>query len=160
MHSYRSLFLILLGVISLQVAHAATLTYNWDIGWMNYNPDSRQVRPIIAINGKWPSPQIVGNVGDNVIVNVINNLGNQSLTIHWHGLRQVGNNANDGTPMVSQCPIIPGTNYTYTFTVRHWTSRPLLFTKYEIAPTTWDLLVPFPQPRTIHGWPARPAHCT
>jgi iron transport multicopper oxidase len=117
MHSFQSLFLALLGFLSLQVVCAATITYNWDIGWINQNPDNRQVRPVIAINGKWPSPQIVGNVGDNVIVNVNNNLGNQSLTIHWHGLHQTGNNANDGTPVVTQCPIIPGTNYTYTFAV-------------------------------------------
>ena len=103
--------------VLLHNAWAATVTYNWNIGWINANPDGRAVRPVIAINGKWPAPAVVGNVGDNVIVNVNNNLGNQSLTVHWHGILQMGNNANDGTPMVAQCPIIPGTNYTYTFTV-------------------------------------------
>jgi iron transport multicopper oxidase len=109
---------LLVPCLLFHAAQAATVTYNWNIGWINANPDDRAVRPVIAINGKWPAPAVVGNVGDNVIVNVNNNLGNQSLTIHWHGIRQIGNNANDGTPMVSQCSIIPGKNYTYTFTVR------------------------------------------
>lgn len=39
------------------------------------------------------------------------------MTLHWHGLSQKGNNANDGISMVAQCPIIPGTSYTYTFTL-------------------------------------------
>jgi Multicopper oxidase len=34
-------------------------------------------RPIIAINGQWPSPTIEANVGDDVAVTVNNNLGNQ-----------------------------------------------------------------------------------
>lgn len=39
------------------------------------------------------------------------------MTVHWHGIFQRDNNANDGTPMTSQCPIIPGTSYTYKFNV-------------------------------------------
>jgi iron transport multicopper oxidase len=73
--------------------------------------------PVIAINGKWPSPTVKGNINDTIVVNVNNNLGNQSLTIHWHGLFQTNNNDNDGTPVVAQCPIIPGSSYTYTFQV-------------------------------------------
>jgi iron transport multicopper oxidase len=80
--------------------------------------------PVIAINGQWPSPTIRGNVQDTIVVNVNNKLGNESLTIHWHGLFQTGNNANDGTPMVAQCPIIPGTSYTYTFKVRLYLDPP------------------------------------
>ncbi|OCK76302.1 multicopper oxidase [Lepidopterella palustris CBS 459.81] len=76
---------------------------------------SCSARPVIAINNQWPSPTIRGNIGDTVTVNVKNNLGNETLTIHWHGIFQTGNNANDGTPMVAQCPIIPGASYTYTF---------------------------------------------
>jgi hypothetical protein len=29
---------------------AATLTYNWDIGFVNVNPDGRLTRPAIGIN--------------------------------------------------------------------------------------------------------------
>jgi iron transport multicopper oxidase len=114
---HRFFLSLLTPLLLTQAAIAATVTYNWDVGWISYNPDNRAVRPVIAINGKWPSPQIVGNVGDTVVVNVNNKLGNESLSIHWHGLPQTGNNANDGTPMITACPIIPGTSYTYNFTV-------------------------------------------
>ena len=122
------LFLSVIGFAS-----AATVEYTFNVGWMEYNPDgllTRQAyfrhrrhhhtdlgRPIIAINNQWPAPTIRANVGDIVLVNVNNNLGNETLTIHWHGLLQTGNAHNDGTPMVSQCPIIPGSSYTYEFTV-------------------------------------------
>jgi len=38
-----------------------------------------------------------------------------STTIHWHGVHQEYNNANDGVPGVTQCPIAPGKSFTYTF---------------------------------------------
>ncbi len=75
----------------------------------NFNLSS----PVIAINGKWPSPALRGNINDTLIVNVHNDLGNQSLSLHWHGIHMTGNNKDDGVPMVTQCPIIPGTSYTY-----------------------------------------------
>jgi Multicopper oxidase len=81
-----------------QTASAATLNYNWDITWVQANPDGRLTRPVIGINGKWPNPPIIANLGDNVVVTVNNKLGNESTTIHWHGLFQVGNNNNDGPP--------------------------------------------------------------
>ncbi|EED19078.1 laccase, putative [Talaromyces stipitatus ATCC 10500] len=45
--------------------------------------------PVIAINGVWPAPMIRGTVNDTVVVKVHNSLGNQSLSIHWHGLHMV-----------------------------------------------------------------------
>ncbi|CRG91824.1 hypothetical protein PISL3812_08878 [Talaromyces islandicus] len=102
---------------SFPLAYAFVVTYNWDIGWITANPDGEYTRPVIAINGQWPSPTITANIHDTIIVNVHNSLGNQSMTIHWHGIFQQDNNANDGTPMASQCPIIPGTSYTYKFKV-------------------------------------------
>ena len=35
--------------------------------------------------------------------------------MHWHGINQRGNEWNDGVPGVSQCPIPPGSSYTYRF---------------------------------------------
>lgn len=58
------------------------------------------------------------NVGDTVVVTLNNKLGNETTSLHWHGLYQAGSNANDGPPMVTQCPILPGQSYIYTFRVR------------------------------------------
>ncbi|KAF2671312.1 hypothetical protein BT63DRAFT_423525 [Microthyrium microscopicum] len=53
--------------------------------------------------------------GDTLIVNVCNNLGNQSTTIHWHGIFQNGTNSMDGTTGVTQCAIAPGRTQRYEF---------------------------------------------
>ena len=103
--------------LSLQSALAATVTYNWDINWVSANPDGELTRPVIGINGQWPCPTLRANVGDTVIVNVMNQLGNQSTAIHWHGLYQKGSTAMDGPVGLTQCAIPPGQSQTYKFQV-------------------------------------------
>ena len=39
----------------------------------------------------------------------------EGAAIHWHGLSQNGTQYSDGVPGVTQCPIAPGANFTYTF---------------------------------------------
>jgi len=75
-----------------------TVNYNWDITWVNVNPDQRASRPAVGINGQWPGPTISGNTGDEIVVTVNNKLGNESTSIHWHGIHQYFNNNNDGPP--------------------------------------------------------------
>lgn len=99
--------------------HAATVTYDFDIGWVTANPDGAFERPVMGINGQWPIPQITANVGDRVIVNVVNNLGDQSTGLHFHGLFQRGTPHMDGPVGVTQCPIAPGASFRYDFKVGH-----------------------------------------
>lgn len=68
--------------------HAATVTYDFDIAWLTANPDGAFDRPAIGINGQWPIPQINVTVGDRLVVNVQNSLGNQTTSLHFHGLYQ------------------------------------------------------------------------
>lgn len=103
---------------SLQLATAATVTYDFNIGWVAANPDGAFERPTIGINGQWPIPQIEANIGDNVIVHATNQLGNQSTSLHFHGLFMNGTTHMDGPAQVSQCGIPPGASFTYNFTVR------------------------------------------
>lgn len=35
--------------------------------------------------------------------------------MHWHGIRQLNTNGQDGVNGITQCPIPPGESYTYTF---------------------------------------------
>lgn len=43
------------------------------------------------------------------------------ITLHWHGLYMWNDAAwFDGTSYATQCPIAPGTNFTYRFLVREW----------------------------------------
>jgi iron transport multicopper oxidase len=71
-----------------------------------------------GINGKWPCPPIEANVGDRVIVNINNKLGNESTSLHFHGLLQKGSNHMDGPSHATQCPVPPGYSFTYDFIVR------------------------------------------
>lgn len=60
---------------------------------------------------------IEANWGDTIQVTIHNNIANppEGTTIHWHGQRQYKREAYDGVPSISQCPIAPGSTYTYTF---------------------------------------------
>ncbi|KAF3913396.1 Laccase-2 [Dactylellina cionopaga] len=70
----------------------------------------------MLFNRQYPGPLIEGNWGDTFNITVINNLTNQNGTaIHWHGIRQFNNSWADGVPGVTQCPIAPRQQMTYTF---------------------------------------------
>ena len=64
--------LLLLADGLLPVAHAGTVTYDWDIGWTTANPDGQAERRVIGINGQWPIPLLNITKGDRVIVNLHN----------------------------------------------------------------------------------------
>jgi iron transport multicopper oxidase len=99
------------------LAEAATVTYDFNVTWVQANPDAAFWRPTIGINGQWPLPVMRAAKGDRVIVNVENQLGNQSTTIHFHGLFMNGTTDMDGPSGVSQCGIPPGSKFTYDFNV-------------------------------------------
>lgn len=96
---------------------AVTRTYDFEIGWVRANPDGLLERPTIGINGQWPVPRIEATVGDRVVVNVDNQLGNQTTSLHFHGLFQNGTTEMDGAAGVSHCAIPAGSRFTYNFTV-------------------------------------------
>ncbi|KAK4122896.1 multicopper oxidase [Parathielavia appendiculata] len=99
------------------VARAATVTYDFNITWVTANPDGMADRPTIGINGHWPIPTIHVNVGDQLVVNVLNSLGDVSTSLHFHGLFMRSAAHMDGPVSVTQCPIPPGERFTYNFTV-------------------------------------------
>jgi len=72
---------------------------------------------MVGINGQWPCPPITANLGDTIKINLVNNLGNETTSIHFHGLYQFGANSQDGPAMVTQCPIPPGSSFVYEFKV-------------------------------------------
>ncbi|MCJ1444668.1 MAG: hypothetical protein MMC23_005170 [Stictis urceolatum] len=107
-----SVLLVLLALSSLSLARI--VHYDWTIGWTTAAPDGFS-RPVIGINGQWPCPTINVQLGDRLIINVHNDLGNQSTSIHWHGFFQQGTPYMDGVPGTTQCPIPPGGSMTYNF---------------------------------------------
>jgi FtsP/CotA-like multicopper oxidase with cupredoxin domain len=47
---------------------------------------------------------------------------NNGTGIYFHDIRQNYTNQNDGVPSVTQCPIAPGSSYTYTWKTEQYGS--------------------------------------
>lgn len=66
---------------------------------------------VFSYNNQMPGPLITGTVGETIEVLVKNNL-DEPTTVHWHGLQV--ENLQDGVPQVTQEPISPGEEFTYS----------------------------------------------
>ncbi|XP_056014174.1 uncharacterized protein LOC125673438 [Ostrea edulis] len=77
-----------------------------------------ETRRLVTANGTMPGPPIYLYQNQTITVIVTNNLINEAVTIHWHGIDQLGWPAMDGVAFVTQCPILPGQSFNYTFQPR------------------------------------------
>ncbi|UNI22443.1 hypothetical protein JDV02_008332 [Purpureocillium takamizusanense] len=93
-----------------------TLTFNWNITRDLRAPDGVE-KLVYLVNGAFPGPTIEARPGDRLVVNVFNGLESEGLSIHWHGLRMKGFNRMDGAIGLTQCPIPPGSDFVYDFTI-------------------------------------------
>lgn len=99
------------------IALAKTVTYDFNVTWVNANPDGLYERRVVGFNNEWPLPNIEVDTGDRLIVNVTNMLPLHNTSLHFHGLFQNGSVQMDGPEMITQCPIAPGELMVYNFTV-------------------------------------------
>ncbi|WAR20852.1 LAC4-like protein [Mya arenaria] len=74
-----------------------------------------KTRLVILANGKFPGPPIIVYEGQEVVVNVHNELEGLDITIHWHGIDMHGTPWMDGVPFINQCPIASGQSFRYKF---------------------------------------------
>ncbi|KFY06165.1 hypothetical protein V491_08813, partial [Pseudogymnoascus sp. VKM F-3775] len=115
-HPYLYILSISLAIFSL-LADAKVVTYDFNVTWVRANPDGQFERATIGINNAWPLPVIEAEVGDTLVVNVENGLGNATTSLHFHGLYQNGTTEMDGALEVTQCGIVPGGTFKYNFTI-------------------------------------------
>ncbi|KAM7259031.1 hypothetical protein ACFE04_014772 [Oxalis oulophora] len=73
-------------------------------------------KSIVTVNGKFPGPRLIAREDDTVLVKVVNHV-NYNVSIHWHGIRQLRTGWADGPAYITQCPIQPGRQYVYNFTL-------------------------------------------
>ncbi|KDN48350.1 hypothetical protein RSAG8_02942, partial [Rhizoctonia solani AG-8 WAC10335] len=106
---------LLLGAI-LPVAQAALRQHTLNLTYATANADGT-TRESWLLNGQTPGPHLVWDEGDDVSVKVLNN-GHEPVTIHWHGIEQVGTPWSDGVPGLTQWPIPPGGDFIYNFTLK------------------------------------------
>ncbi|KAF4624417.1 hypothetical protein G7Y89_g13754 [Cudoniella acicularis] len=113
--------LSIVGALTQQQTNGAPNTgvirsYDFTVSRGQIAPDGYQ-KDVLLINNQFPGPLIEANWGDTIQVTVHNQISNPSegTSMHWHGLLQKGTPWYDGIPSVGQCPIAPGSSFTYTF---------------------------------------------
>ncbi|KAL8517862.1 hypothetical protein ACS0TY_009246 [Phlomoides rotata] len=87
----------------------------WDVSYAIQSPLGAP-QNIITINGQFPGPKINCTSNNNIVINVFNNL-DEPLLFTWNGIQQRKNSWQEGT-LGTNCPIAPGTNYTFKFQVK------------------------------------------
>ncbi|GLJ16993.1 hypothetical protein SUGI_0293920 [Cryptomeria japonica] len=102
-------------LIMLKYTSAALVQRKFTIGTQN---ETRlcSTQTIVTVNGQFPGPTIEVHEGDNLVVEVHNNVS-YDVTIHWHGVKQLKSCWADGPAYITQCPITPGNKFTYNFTI-------------------------------------------
>lgn len=95
-------------------AFAKTVRYDLNLSKVEVHLGKTN-RPAMAINGTIPGPVLRFVEGDFAIINVRNDL-NEETSIHWHGL--LVPNDQDGVPHVNMTPIEPGETREYRFPIR------------------------------------------
>ncbi|KAI2628639.1 putative multicopper oxidase [Hypoxylon sp. NC1633] len=91
-----------------------TRTYDFTITKETAAPDGVEAE-LLLVNSQFPGPLVECDWGDYVEITVHNNLSDDGTSIHWHGMLQQETPWMDGVPGVAQCPIAPGSSYTYRF---------------------------------------------
>ncbi|KAL9569834.1 hypothetical protein ACKAV7_005897 [Fusarium commune] len=88
--------------------------YDFTVSRGTIAPDGYELSTIL-VNGQFPAPLIEANWGDTIQVTVHNDMDDEGVSLHWHGILQKGMPWEDGVPGVTQCPIPPKKSFTYQF---------------------------------------------
>lgn len=104
----------LAGLAAFATARAALIEETWKVEYQFIAPDGVE-KLVPVVNGQFPGPTLRGRAGDDVRITVVNKLPTETTSLHWHGIKQTGTPWSDGVPGVSQCPIVPGGQFTYSF---------------------------------------------
>lgn len=116
MRTHHLWMMALAGILILSgPAHARTSEYNLTIERQSVNITGKPVEKI-TVNGGIPAPTLRFTEGDDVVINVTNNM-DEASSIHWHGLILPGEM--DGVPGFNKFPgITPHSTFTYRFKIK------------------------------------------
>ncbi|KAI3994076.1 hypothetical protein MKX01_012333 [Papaver californicum] len=107
--------LVCLSTTALIRAEDPYLFFTWNVTYGTISPLGVPQQGIL-INNQFPGPNINSTTNNNIVINVFNNL-DEPLLFSWNGIQHRKNSWQDGMPGTN-CPILPGTNYTYHFQVK------------------------------------------
>ncbi|KAI0009965.1 putative ferroxidase [Xylariaceae sp. FL0662B] len=111
---HRDFLLSLVTLAQATGSFSKRITYNWEATWVFGAPDGFG-RPVVGINNSWPCPAIEVTVGDIVVINLLNKLGNETTGLHFHGISQINTGTMDGATGSTQCPVAPDHSISYKF---------------------------------------------
>ncbi|CAA7042591.1 unnamed protein product [Microthlaspi erraticum] len=109
------LLLILVVLLELTNASAPCVSYEWVVSYSERSILGSN-KQVIVINGMFPGPILTATADDVVNVNIFNHL-NEPFLMTWNGLRMRKNSWQDGV-QGTNCPILPGKNWTYSFQIK------------------------------------------
>ncbi|KAK4574545.1 hypothetical protein LTR86_001386 [Recurvomyces mirabilis] len=95
---------------------ATTIKLEWTVTSSLRRPDG-VLKHVYLINGVFPGPTIEARSGDRIVVRVKNELVDEELSLHWHGLSMRGWNDQDGAVGITSSPITAGESFTYDFRI-------------------------------------------
>ncbi|KAF5765117.1 putative laccase [Helianthus annuus] len=150
---YRLVVCIFMFVSLLSIeVKAATKKYQFNVQVTNVSRLCH-AKPIVTVNGMFPGPTVYAREGDRVLINVTNR-AQYNMSIHWHGLKQYANGWADGPAYITQCPIRPGNNYVYDFTITGqrgtlWWHAHILW----LRATVYGAIVILPKQTTLFPFP-------
>ncbi|XP_012087905.1 laccase-4 [Jatropha curcas] len=113
--SFRFLILLACLLLSTALVECKVRRYTFKVVMKNTTRLCSS-KPIVTVNGKFPGPTLYAREDDTVLVRVVNKV-KYNVSIHWHGIRQLRTGWADGPAYITQCPIQPGQNYVYNFTI-------------------------------------------
>ncbi|KAK4270418.1 hypothetical protein QN277_023455 [Acacia crassicarpa] len=146
------IFALLLAASSF--ASGAIVEYSFTVKDLNVTRLCK-IQTITTVNGMVPGPIIDVRENDSLVIHVFN-ASPHNITLHWHGVFQRRSQWADGPEYITQCPIRPGHEYIYRFTITGqegtlwWHAHSALLRAYVyggliIRPRP-GALYPFPKP--------------
>ncbi len=96
-----------------RIANDGTKVFDLTASVIDWNILPGEQVQAYAFNEQVPGPRLRVTEGDQVRINVTNNLA-EATSVHWHGM--ILPNEMDGPADVTQAPIEPGESFTYEFT--------------------------------------------
>ncbi|QKX62088.1 uncharacterized protein TRUGW13939_09244 [Talaromyces rugulosus] len=95
---------------------ATTQTLDLRVATEQRRPDG-VLKKVFLINDLFPGPTIEARSGDTFNILVHNDVKDEEISMHWHGLEMRDANSMDGSIGVTQCGIPPGQSFWYNFTI-------------------------------------------
>ncbi|KAL1188743.1 Monocopper oxidase-like protein SKS1 [Cardamine amara subsp. amara] len=148
------LVLTSLVILELSNAFAPIVSYQWLVSYSQRSILGGN-KQIIVINDMFPGPILNATSGDIIVVNIFNNL-NEPFLMTWNGLQLRRNSWQDGV-LGTNCPILPGRNWTYRFQVKDQIGSYFYFPSLQLQKAAGGygairvfspelVPIPFPQP--------------